>query len=606
MSVGQVSTPSTREGYSSEDYEIGIICALPIELAAVLGMLDEEHPRLPQNPNDSNLYYLGRTGDHNIVITCLPAGRIGLVSAARVAMQMQISFACIQKGLMVGIGGGVPSEQHDIRLGDIVVSQPTGQYGGVVQYDFGKTHPGGVFERTGSLCPPPDVLLAALNGVKVSQLTNRFSIAAHLSSLAERLPDYKFPSQLSDDLYHPDHLHKGGQSCCGCGTENRIRREPRSNRLLPVVHYGTIASGDRVMKDAIERDKISQSLGGILCFEMEAAALMNNFRCLVIRGISDYSDSHKNDGWQKYAAAVAAAYAKELLNHLPPAQPTLIHSIPQDADSLHQRLNRTTDQEILNWLSSSRVAMIQSMTRNDRVKNSGEWLLHDSRYKDWFYSGGLIWLHGIPGCGKSVLSSKIIDDLTERYKSDSNFRVVYCAGAEIIYVLLIEDLASITITEELVQAAVHNKLNPGVIEVLVKIRAHEIPISFLTLLAIGRRSTLALQSLVNSPGYMELDMDPILTQPECFYATKELIDLGLQIPLDTTLIKILAGSPNGTQMMKLILETQVMEHPLTALDAIIVAKNFDLETLDLLLKHGKNDEDFVRAWKEARAVVYAV
>jgi hypothetical protein len=180
------------------------------------------------------------------------------------------------------------------------------------------------------------------------------------------------------------------------------------------------------------------------------------------------------------------------------------------------------------------------------------------------------------------------------------------AGAEIIYVLLTEDLASITITEELVQAAVHNKLNPGVIEVLVKIRAHEIPISFLTLLAIGRRSTLALQSLVNSPGYMELDMDPILTQPECFYATKELIDLGLQIPLDTTLIKILAGSPNGTQMMKLLLETQVMEHPLTALDAIIVAKNFDPETLDLLLKHGKNDEDFVRAWKEARGVFHLI
>lgn len=165
---------------------------------AVLGVLDEEHPRLPQNPRDSNLYYLGQIGDHNIVITCMPAGRIGLVFAARVAMQMQISFACIQKGLMVGIGGGVPSEQHDIRLGDIVVSQSTGQYGGVVQYDFGKSHPGGVFERTGSLCPPPDVLLAVLNGVKVFQLTNRVSIAAHLSSLVERLPDYKFPSQLSD------------------------------------------------------------------------------------------------------------------------------------------------------------------------------------------------------------------------------------------------------------------------------------------------------------------------------------------------------------------------------------------------------------------------
>ncbi|RYP21593.1 hypothetical protein DL767_009233 [Monosporascus sp. MG133] len=46
---------------------------------------------------------------------------------------------------------------------------------------------------------------------------------------------------------------------------------------------------------------------------MEAAGLMNDFPCLVMRGICDYGDSHKNDGWQRYAAAAAAAYAKEFL-----------------------------------------------------------------------------------------------------------------------------------------------------------------------------------------------------------------------------------------------------------------------------------------------------
>jgi nucleoside phosphorylase len=46
---------------------------------------------------------------------------------------------------------------------------------------------------------------------------------------------------------------------------------------------------------------------------MEAAGLMNSFPCLVIRGICDYADSHKDDLWQRYAAATAAAYAKELL-----------------------------------------------------------------------------------------------------------------------------------------------------------------------------------------------------------------------------------------------------------------------------------------------------
>ena len=90
----------------------------------------------------------------------------------------------------------------------------------------------------------------------------------------------------------------------------------------PVVFYGLIASGNRVMKDAIERDEISKSSGGAICFEMEAAGLMNDFRCIVIRGISDYSDSHKNDEWNAHAAAVAAGFAKEILLYMDPIDGT--------------------------------------------------------------------------------------------------------------------------------------------------------------------------------------------------------------------------------------------------------------------------------------------
>jgi nucleoside phosphorylase len=85
------------------------------------------------------------------------------------------------------------------------------------------------------------------------------------------------------------------------------------------VHYGTIASGNQVRKDAAERDRVSAELGGVLCFEMEAAGLMNSFPCLVIRGVSDYADTHKNYKWQAHAAEAAAAYAKELLSVIPAA-----------------------------------------------------------------------------------------------------------------------------------------------------------------------------------------------------------------------------------------------------------------------------------------------
>jgi nucleoside phosphorylase len=85
------------------------------------------------------------------------------------------------------------------------------------------------------------------------------------------------------------------------------------------LHYGTIASGNQVIRSAAERDQVSAELGGVLCFEMEAAGLMDSFPCLVIRGICDYADSHKNKRWQVYAAGMAAVYAKGLLSVIPPS-----------------------------------------------------------------------------------------------------------------------------------------------------------------------------------------------------------------------------------------------------------------------------------------------
>ena len=81
------------------------------------------------------------------------------------------------------------------------------------------------------------------------------------------------------------------------------------------------------MRDGAKRDRVSEDLGGVLCFEMEAAGLMNSFPCLVIRGICDYADSHKNKKWQPYAAGTAAACAKETLSVIPPAEVTKARAV---------------------------------------------------------------------------------------------------------------------------------------------------------------------------------------------------------------------------------------------------------------------------------------
>lgn len=130
-----------------------------------------------------------------------------------------------------------------------------------------------------------------------------------------RRGNYIYQGLENDRLFRTGSEHTDGQDCERCDPTQIVMREYRLD-LNPVIHYGTIGSSNSVIKDGQTRDMLRDDLN-IQCLEMEAAGLMESFPCLVIRGICDYADSHKNKRWQPYAAAVAAAYAKELLSLVP-------------------------------------------------------------------------------------------------------------------------------------------------------------------------------------------------------------------------------------------------------------------------------------------------
>jgi nucleoside phosphorylase len=311
-----VAKPNMALMLVASKYTIGWICALEIELIAAMEMLDEEHERIPVSRSDQNNYTLGRIGHHNIVIACLAAGSTGLVPAATVAVHMARSFPNLQFALMVGIGGGVPRPpERDIRLGDVVVSYPKKLYPAVIQYDLGKRQEGG-FIRTGSLQKPPAILLSAAKAIQGYQQRGLVKLSKHLSQIT-RIDGFRHPGQEYDRLFNSDYRHHG-RSCNLCKKGKAVRRSARRSDES-IIHLGTIASGNSVMKNGTFRDQVDKELHGILCFEMEAAGMMDIFPCLVIRGIADYSDSHKNDVWHGYAAATAASFAKELLLSVRPS-----------------------------------------------------------------------------------------------------------------------------------------------------------------------------------------------------------------------------------------------------------------------------------------------
>lgn len=332
---------------SSKDYTVGWICAISTEYVAAQAFLDKKHER-PENlsPNDNNDYTVGEIARHNVVIAVLPDGEYGISSAASVATDMLHSFPNIRIGLMVGIGGGAPSEKHDIRLGDVVVSTARNGQGGVFQYDFGRTIQAQSFQSTGFLNQPPTVLRTAVSGLRAHYESEGHQLEGAISDVLEKKPrlrkKYKRPASDTDRLYQSHVLHtlKDESSCAAsCDKDPSkliFRFERGEDEDNPMIHYGLIASANQLIKDALIRDKLAAEKD-VLCFEMEAAGLMNHFPCLIVRGICDYADSHKNKEWQGYAAMAAAAYTKDLLRRIVPQQ---VEAVEKISDTLSRESNQ--------------------------------------------------------------------------------------------------------------------------------------------------------------------------------------------------------------------------------------------------------------------------
>ncbi|GFF61024.1 hypothetical protein IFM51744_10562 [Aspergillus udagawae] len=376
-----------------DDYTVGWVCALPKEQTAATATLDHIHANLPKPSNDHNTYTLGSIGGLNIVIACLPKGKYGTNSASIVATRMVSTFPSIKFGLLVGIGGGIPPK---VRLGDVVVSTPTDEFPGVVQWDMGKAEEGGNFKRTGALNNPPSVLLTALAKLVTKHEMSGSKIHQYLDDMGKRwpklVPKYTRYDFLKDPLFSSD------------SSFNR----PNQPRELH-VHYGLIASGNQVIEDAKFRDSLNEALGGnVLCVEMEAAGLMNDFPCVVIRGICDYADSQKNKDSQEYAwyaAAIAAAYARELLEAL---------SVPE-ADARHTCKPNPPNEESQDALKIERenfdVELVPFFTGRSVEVNQIRQLFQPSR------SRTTVVLYDLGGIGKTQVALKYAYDFKDEYSA---------------------------------------------------------------------------------------------------------------------------------------------------------------------------------------------
>ena len=319
-----IPKPSSRE-----DFKIVIICALKLEAKAVLPLFDttydenlDEYRKLDE---DENAYVLGSIGKYHVVLVVLPGE--GKAHASFVSSAAKRSYPGLELALVVGVCGGVPyatdpmSPRRDIYLGDVIVSN------GVVQHDLGRRYDGDFVRKDtvhSNLGRPSRRILAFVNKLDLvyDQLAER--LASYLLKVQGKFPSV-CPGAENDQLFRSDYAHLQVNCRCSeipCGDDTIVarRRDPSQYCQATSVHFGLVASGDTVMKSAQRRDEISAN-ESIIAFEMEGAGVWDNIPCIVVKGVCDYSDSHKNKDWQFFAAATAAACARAILDEVPVSLP---------------------------------------------------------------------------------------------------------------------------------------------------------------------------------------------------------------------------------------------------------------------------------------------
>ncbi|KAI1211517.1 uncharacterized protein F4807DRAFT_391807 [Annulohypoxylon truncatum] len=261
-------------------------------------------------------YFGGQMSGINIVIAAAPDGDDAAMAGMEADMLQR--FPNIRFRLLVGIGGASPkipaltATEDDIRLGDVVIGyvKGAGRFGGALHY----TATDSSFSVTSHLKPPPRVVLDAVDQSRFNYASKAKGLNGYVEKLTAIFGSH-YPGQEYDRLYKPGCVHvRGCKTCSDCDEEWEERAQRTST--LPVLHCGLIASGRYDMQDAKRRNTLRHE-EDICCFDEEAAGQTDEFPSLMIRGICDYSDSHKNKNsnknWQAYAATAATAYARYLM-----------------------------------------------------------------------------------------------------------------------------------------------------------------------------------------------------------------------------------------------------------------------------------------------------
>ncbi|QYS99266.1 hypothetical protein H0G86_006408 [Trichoderma simmonsii] len=446
---------------SRDEFEVALVCALPLEYDAVSFLFDEfwdkDGDRYGRAIGDPNTYTTGRFGNFDVVLVLLP--NTGNVSAASATASLRSSYPGLKLVILTGTCGGVPfsGTGDEILLGDVIISKT------VIQYDYGRQYPDDFKARdtTEDILGRPNKDIRGLVTFLETELAREQLEKRAIVFLKQmqdlppkgnrrRVDIYKYPGACSDRLFESNYHHKhylSPQSICGkchkcedivceesrdsecdsvgCDDQHiskRRRLEPNraskqqgfcEESQTPSIFIGRFGSSDRVVKSSKHRDEIAEHYG-VIAFETEAAGVWDELPCIIVKGISNYADGHGSKHWQDFAAAVAACVAKALVERFTKTDKTFRAQVEQQMKELMENKESNKCLQDLRQTDPRDDKTRIQRTKGHLLKDSYHWILDHADFKKWYNSQyGLLWIKGDPGKGKTMLLCGIIDEIED-------------------------------------------------------------------------------------------------------------------------------------------------------------------------------------------------
>ncbi|KAL6804519.1 nucleoside phosphorylase domain-containing protein [Trichoderma sp. SZMC 28013] len=329
-----------------EDFQVAIVCSYPFECDAVALHFDEfwgeGRDSFGRSVGDFNTYTTGRIGRYDVVLALRP--NVDKIPMADAVAGMRLSYSALRLVILTGICDGMPfTGQAELLLGDVIISNAFVRCDDIgVKYENNQSQSLVYMSSNDVNIRSFFASLHAEHGLYLLQQRTAYFLRQPQKTTS-RQTRYNYPGAAEDKLFESTyrHIHRNSVTCMckmkdaacgevfrtscddlGCDEEYLVARarltdqNMQTDRQMPALHIGKVASVDVMLKKGEDRDVIAKK-EGVIAFDDSWAWGWKDTPVILVKGISSYADGHKNNKWQNYASATAASAIKAILERYP-------------------------------------------------------------------------------------------------------------------------------------------------------------------------------------------------------------------------------------------------------------------------------------------------